>query len=137
MKLNCNMNRNVLFNFRTQPQNPGAKFTTPRLDLDFNDFCVTIDKDNRESRGSVSYTDYYSNEDGQIRRSGNGSTFPHIQAPVCADDLTDNNQALDDEEDYTLTLRQSEEQKKQDLKSIFEKKDNSSGKSSNFKRIGR
>ncbi|XP_051173223.1 inositol hexakisphosphate and diphosphoinositol-pentakisphosphate kinase isoform X5 [Leptopilina boulardi] len=121
----------------TQPQNPGSKFTTPRLDLDFHDFCVTIDKDNRESRGSVSYTDYYSNEDGQIRRSGNGSTFPHIQAPVCNDDLTDNNEVLDDEEDYTLTLRQSEEQKKSDLKSIFEQKDNPNSKSSNFKRIGR
>ncbi|XP_043464561.1 inositol hexakisphosphate and diphosphoinositol-pentakisphosphate kinase 2 isoform X12 [Leptopilina heterotoma] len=119
-----------------QSQNAGAKFTAPRLDLDFHDFCVTIDKDNRESRGSVSYTDYYSNEDGQIRRSGNGSTFPHIQAPVCTDDLTDNNECLDDEEDYTLTLRQSEEQKKQDLKSIFEQTENTN-KSSNFKRIGR
>lgn len=119
-----------------QSQNAGAKFTAPRLDLDFHDFCVTIDKDNRESRGSVSYTDYYSNEDGQIRRSGNGSSFPHIQAPVCTDDLTDNNECLDDEEDYTLTLRQSEEQKKQDLKSIFEQKENTN-KSSNFKRIGR
>ncbi|XP_033226469.1 inositol hexakisphosphate and diphosphoinositol-pentakisphosphate kinase 2 [Belonocnema kinseyi] len=122
----------------SQPLNPGSKFSTnPRLDLDFHDFCVTIDQDNRESRGSVSYTDYYSNEDGQIRKSGNGSTFPFIQAQADSEDVSDDADHLDDEEDHTLTLRQSDEQKKQDLKSIFEQKDHPGSKSSNYKKIGR
>ena len=108
------------------------------MDLDFHDFCVTIDQDNRESRGSVSYTDYYSNEDGQIRRSGNGNTFPDIKAPNYPDDSIDDADNLDDEEDHTLTLRQSDEQKKQDLKSIFEQQDFAKSKSSsNYKKIGR
>lgn len=98
---------------------------------------MTIDQDNRESRGSVSYTDYYSNEDGQIRRSGNGSTFPFIQAQADSEDVSDDADHLDDEEDHTLTLRQSDEQKKQDLKSIFEQKDHPGSRSSNYKKIGR
>lgn len=100
--------------------------------------------ENRESRGSVSYTDYYSNEDGQIRKlvpqlpqviqSGAGSAQTRL---VCDDDLPCDN--IDDDEDHTLTLKQSEEQKKQDVKSIFEQRDdiNPAKLSGSYKKIGR
>ncbi|KOX81240.1 hypothetical protein WN51_00148 [Melipona quadrifasciata] len=89
---------------RAQSFNVGPKFpTTPCLDVDFNEFCINIDQEHRESRGSVSYTDYYSNEDGQIRNCGFGA-----------------------------------EQRKQDVKQIFEQKENLSTKSSSsYKKIGR
>lgn len=87
---------------------------------------MRLDQENRESRGSVSYTDYYSNEDGQIRKitqipqaAGNNS---QSKTTVCDDDLPADN--VDEDEDHTLTLRQSEEQKKQDVKLIFEQRDN-------------
>lgn len=92
----------------------GAKFAAPCLDMDFNDFCMVMDQDNREGRGSISYTDYYSSEDGTIRKA--------IEEP---------RELMDDEEEHTLTLRQTEEQKKQDVKSIFEQKP------SGYKKIGR
>lgn len=75
----------------------------------------------QESRGSISYTDYYSNEDGQIRR---------VERPP---------ETFDDEEDHTLTLKQSEEQKKQDVKFIFDAKEAtlSPKPDKSFKQIGR
>ncbi|XP_072748181.1 inositol hexakisphosphate and diphosphoinositol-pentakisphosphate kinase 2 isoform X22 [Anoplolepis gracilipes] len=117
---------------------------TSCLDVDFNEFCMRLDQENRESRGSVSYTDYYSNEDGQIRKitqipqviqSSAGSAQPKL---MCSDELTCEN--IDDDEDHTLTLKQSEEQKKQDVKSIFEQRDVNPVKqqlSSSYKKIGR
>lgn len=94
---------------------------------------MRLDQENRESRGSVSYTDYYSNEDGQIRKitqipqaiqqvaaaaaAGNGA-----QSKTTGDELPADN--VDEDEDHTLTLRQSEEQKKQDVQLIFEQRDN-------------
>lgn len=118
---------------------------TSCLDVDFNEFCMRLDQENRESRGSVSYTDYYSNEDGQIRKitqmpqvmqSGASSAQPKL---VCSDEFTCEN--IDDDEDHTLTLKQSEEQKKQDVKSIFEQRDNvnpvKQQLSGSYKKIGR
>lgn len=110
------------------------------MDVDFNEFYVNLDQENRESRGSISYTDYYSNEDGQIRKvtqmgqaNANGSTqIKH----VCNDELPIDN--IDDDEDHTLTLKQSEEQKKQSVKSIFEQKNNvNPTKAISGKKIGR
>lgn len=52
------------------------------------------------------------------------------------DDLPIDN--IDDDEDHTITLKQTEEQKKQDVKQIFEQKENSITKSSGgYKKIGR
>ncbi|XP_057322782.1 inositol hexakisphosphate and diphosphoinositol-pentakisphosphate kinase isoform X7 [Microplitis mediator] len=99
--------------------------TTPCIEMDFNDFCMAIDQDNREGRGSISYTDYYSNEDGIIRK-----------APPKDNDDGEQDQ-VDDEEDHTLTLRQNEEQKKQDIKSIFDQKESLVKPGSSFKKIGR
>lgn len=105
---------------------------------------MRLDQENRESRGSVSYTDYYSNEDGQIRKitqmpqvmqsGGVGSAQPKL---MCSDELACEN--IDDDEDHTLTLKQSEEQKKQDVKSIFEQRDNINPVklSGSYKKIGR
>ncbi|XP_077268975.1 inositol hexakisphosphate and diphosphoinositol-pentakisphosphate kinase isoform X4 [Temnothorax americanus] len=119
------------------------KFSPTCLDVDFNEFCIRLDQENRESRGSVSYTDYYSNEDGQIRKitqipqviqSGASGVQTKL---VCGDDLPCDN--IDEDEDHTLTLKQSEEQKKQDVKSIFEPRDdvNSAKLSGSYKKIGR
>lgn len=116
---------------------------TSCLDVDFNEFCIRLDQENRESRGSVSYTDYYSNEDGQIRKitqipqviqSGASGTQTKL---VCGDNLPGDN--IDEDEDHTLTLKQSEEQKKQDVKSIFEQRDdvNPAKLSGSYKKIGR
>lgn len=117
----------------------GPKFpTTPCLDVDFNEFCINIDQEHREGRGSVSYTDYYSNEDGQIRKFENfGTDFgSNLQKIMRTDDLPVDN--IDDDEDHTITLKQTEEQKKQDVKQIFEQTENSSAKSSSsYKKIGR
>jgi len=100
-------------------------------------------EENRESRGSVSYTDYYSSEDGQIRKI---TQMPQvIQSGISANNsaqmygdnhLGDN---VDDDEDHTLTLKQSEEQKKQDVKSIFEQREdiNPAKLSGSYKKIGR
>lgn len=113
---------------------------------------MRLDQENRESRGSVSYTDYYSNEDGQIRKitqipqamqqvaaaaaaaAGNSS---QSKTTVCDDDLPADN--VDEDEDHTLTLRQNEEQKKQDVKLIFEQRDNVNPAkvSGSCKKIGR
>ncbi|XP_071553375.1 inositol hexakisphosphate and diphosphoinositol-pentakisphosphate kinase 2 isoform X1 [Temnothorax nylanderi] len=119
------------------------KFSPTCLDVDFNEFCIRLDQENRESRGSVSYTDYYSNEDGQIRKitqipqviqSGASGVQTKL---VCGDDLPCDN--IDEDEDHTLTLKQTEEQKKQDVKSIFEPRDdvNSAKLSGSYKKIGR
>lgn len=125
--------------YRAQSFNVGPKFpTTPCLDVDFNEFCINIDQEHREGRGSVSYTDYYSNEDGQIRTCGFGAGFnSNIQKIMRTnDDLPVDN--MDDDEDHTITLKQTEEQKKQDVKQIFEQKENPSTKSnSSYKKIGR
>ncbi|XP_074107628.1 inositol hexakisphosphate and diphosphoinositol-pentakisphosphate kinase isoform X11 [Cotesia typhae] len=101
--------------------------TTPCIEMNFNDFCRTIDQDNREGRGSISYTDYYSNEDGIIRRvtPKDKDRDEVLQDPI------------DDEEDHTLTLRQNEEQKKQDVKSLFDQKESLVKPGSSFKKIGR
>ncbi|XP_011640273.1 inositol hexakisphosphate and diphosphoinositol-pentakisphosphate kinase 2 isoform X13 [Pogonomyrmex barbatus] len=122
---------------------------TSCLDVDFNEFCICLDQENRESRGSVSYTDYYSNEDGQIRKitqipqmiqsgvSGSGGGSGAQTKLVCRDDISCDN--IDEDEDHTLTLKQTEEQKKQDVKSIFEQRDdvNPSKLSGSYKKIGR
>lgn len=98
---------------------------------------MNIDQDHRESRGSVSYTDYYSNEDGQIQKYGFGAGFgSNLQKIIRADELPIDN--MDDDEDHTITLKQIEEDRKQDVKQIFEQKDNSSAKcSGSYKKIGR
>ncbi|CAK9817154.1 Inositol hexakisphosphate and diphosphoinositol-pentakisphosphate kinase [Anthophora quadrimaculata] len=134
----CSMSISLISNDGTQPFNIGPKFsTTPCLDVDFNEFCINIDQEHRESRGSVSYTDYYSNEDGQIRKCGFGAGFTsNLQKIMRTDDLPVDN--LDDDEDHTITLKQTEEQKKQDVKQIFEQKESTSTKSSGgCKKIGR
>lgn len=116
----------------------GPKFsTTPCLDVDFNEFCINIDQEHREGRGSVSYTDYYSNEDGQIRNCSFGAGFnSNLQKIMRTDDLPVDN--MDDDEDHTITLKQTEEQKKQDVKQIFKQKEYPSTKSSSsYKKIGR
>lgn len=46
--------------------------------------------------------------------------------------------SIDDDEDHTITLKQTEEQKKQDVKQIFEQKETSNAKSGgSCKKIGR
>jgi len=69
-----------------------------------------------------------------VIQSGAGGAQPKL---VCGDDLACDN--IDEDEDHTLTLKQSEEQKKQDVKSIFEQRDDiSSAKlSGSYKKIGR
>ncbi|XP_043257342.1 inositol hexakisphosphate and diphosphoinositol-pentakisphosphate kinase isoform X2 [Colletes gigas] len=133
----CSMSISLISNEGVQSFNTGAKFpTTPCLDVDFNEFCMNIDQDHRESRGSVSYTDYYSNEDGQIRKCGFGAGFgSNFQKIIRTDDLPIDN--IDDDEDHTITLKQTEEQKKQDVKEIFEQKENLNIKSNSYKKIGR
>ena len=91
----------------------------------------------RESRGSVSYTDYYSNEDGQIRRTAGDNCFPVFVKGSAMDD-NDVAAVENDEEDHTLTLKQAEEDKKQDVQLIFERKEGqSSFKPGSYKKIGR
>ncbi|XP_076183864.1 inositol hexakisphosphate and diphosphoinositol-pentakisphosphate kinase isoform X15 [Ptiloglossa arizonensis] len=133
----CSMSISLISNEGAQSFNTGPKFpTTPCLDVDFNEFCMNIDQDHRESRGSVSYTDYYSNEDGQIRKCGFGAGFgSNLQKIIHTDDLPIDN--IDDDEDHTITLKQTEEQKKQDVKQIFEQKESPSIKSNSCKKIGR
>ncbi|XP_033320523.1 inositol hexakisphosphate and diphosphoinositol-pentakisphosphate kinase 2 isoform X5 [Bombus bifarius] len=134
----CSMSISLISNDGAQSFNVGPKFsTTPCLDVDFNEFCINIDQEHRESRGSVSYTDYYSNEDGQIRNCSFGAGFnSNLQKIMRTDDLPVDN--MDDDEDHTITLKQTEEQKKQDVKQIFEQKEYPSTKSSSgYKKIGR
>ncbi|OAD54924.1 Inositol hexakisphosphate and diphosphoinositol-pentakisphosphate kinase, partial [Eufriesea mexicana] len=134
----CSMSISLISNDGAQSFNMGPKFpTTPCLDVDFNEFCINIDQEHREGRGSVSYTDYYSNEDGQIRNCGFGADFTtNLQKIMRTDDLPVDN--MDDDEDHTITLKQTEEQKKQDVKRIFEQKENSNTKSNiGYKKIGR
>ncbi|XP_060827958.1 inositol hexakisphosphate and diphosphoinositol-pentakisphosphate kinase 2 isoform X2 [Bombus pascuorum] len=134
----CSMSISLISNDGAQSFNVGPKFpTTPCLDVDFNEFCINIDQEHREGRGSVSYTDYYSNEDGQIRNCSFGAGFnSNLQKIMRTDDLPIDN--MDDDEDHTITLKQTEEQKKQDVKQIFEQKENPSTKSSSgYKKIGR
>ncbi|XP_071651552.1 inositol hexakisphosphate and diphosphoinositol-pentakisphosphate kinase 2 isoform X1 [Temnothorax longispinosus] len=138
----CSMSMSLISNESAQLF-IAPKFSPTCLDVDFNEFCIRLDQENRESRGSVSYTDYYSNEDGQIRKitqipqviqSGASGVQTKL---VCGDDLPCDN--IDEDEDHTLTLKQSEEQKKQDVKSIFEPRDdvNSAKLSGSYKKIGR
>ncbi|XP_016920756.1 inositol hexakisphosphate and diphosphoinositol-pentakisphosphate kinase 2 isoform X23 [Apis cerana] len=134
----CSMSISLISNDGAQSFNTGHKYpTTPCLDVDFNEFCINIDQEHRESRGSVSYTDYYSNEDGQIRNCGFGAGFTsNLEKIMRTDNLPIDN--MDDDEDHTITLKQTEEQKKQDVKQIFEQKENLSTKSSSgYKKIGR
>ncbi|CAL7933408.1 unnamed protein product [Xylocopa violacea] len=133
----CSMSISLISNDGAQLFNTGPKFpTTPCLDVDFNEFCINIDQEHRESRGSVSYTDYYSNEDGQIRKCGFGVGFnSNLQKIMRIDDLPVD--SMDDDEDHTITLRQTEEQRKQDIKQIFEQKESISTKSGSYKKIGR
>lgn len=74
----------------------------------------------RESRGSISFTDYYSNEDGQIlnnpKDDGSNITNKSSRIEEQKTVIIDN---IDEDEDHTLTLRQTEEQKKQNIKLIF------------------
>ncbi|XP_076642127.1 inositol hexakisphosphate and diphosphoinositol-pentakisphosphate kinase isoform X19 [Halictus rubicundus] len=134
----CSMSISLISNEGAQSFSTGPKCpTTPCLDVDFNDFCMNIDQEHRESRGSVSYTDYYSNEDGQIRKCTFGTNFgSNLQKIICTDDLPLDN--MDDDEDRTITLKQTEEQRKQDVKRIFEQQEKSRTKSStSCKKIGR
>ena len=97
-------------------------------------------KDHRESRGSVSYTDYYSNEDGQIRRTANDNCFPTFVKPSSgSEDSHSDNVDEPEEEDHTLTLKKAEEQKKRDVQNVFEKSENQSlvRPGSSYKKIGR
>ncbi|KZC11838.1 Inositol hexakisphosphate and diphosphoinositol-pentakisphosphate kinase [Dufourea novaeangliae] len=135
----CSMSISLISNEGVQSFNTAPKFpTTPCLDVDFNEFCMNIDQEHRESRGSVSYTDYYSNEDGQIRKCTFGAGFgSNLQKIIRTDDLPIDN--IDDDEDHTITLKQTEEQKKQDVKQIFEQTEHFGTKpsSSSCKKIGR
>nr|XP_033336725.1 inositol hexakisphosphate and diphosphoinositol-pentakisphosphate kinase isoform X22 [Megalopta genalis] len=134
----CSMSISLISNEGAQSFNTGPKYpTTPCLDVDFNDFCMNIDQEHRESRGSVSYTDYYSNEDGQIRKCAFGTNFgSNLQRMIRTDDLPIDN--MDDDEERTITLKQTEEQKKQDVKRIFEQQEKLKIKpSTSCKKIGR
>lgn len=137
MKKRWEMVLMYFFVYRSTPFEQVQKFTTnPCIDLDFNDFCVALDQEGREGRGSVSYTDYYSNEDGQIRRTGGDISLRHLRNVYGCEDLPLDHE--NDEEDYTVTLRQAEEQKKQDVKFIFEPKEKEEAvKGKNYKKIGR
>ncbi|KAL0099642.1 hypothetical protein PUN28_019798 [Cardiocondyla obscurior] len=139
----CSMSISLISNESAQLFIAPKFSPTSCLDVDFNEFCIRLDQENRESRGSVSYTDYYSNEDGQIRKitqmpqviqSAAGGAQTKL---VCGDDIPCDN--ADEDEDHTLTLKQSEEQKKQDVKSIFEQRDdvNPAKLSGSYKKIGR
>ncbi|KAL6421326.1 hypothetical protein ACFW04_011894 [Cataglyphis niger] len=140
----CSMSISLISNESAQLFIPPKFSPTSCLDVDFNEFCMRLDQENRESRGSVSYTDYYSNEDGQIRKI---TQMPQVMQSaansaqsklICSDEFTCEN--IDDDEDHTLTLKQSEEQKKQDVKSIFEQRDNVNPVkqlSGSYKKIGR
>ncbi|XP_050445060.1 inositol hexakisphosphate and diphosphoinositol-pentakisphosphate kinase 2 isoform X10 [Cataglyphis hispanica] len=141
----CSMSISLISNESAQLFIPPKFSPTSCLDVDFNEFCMRLDQENRESRGSVSYTDYYSNEDGQIRKI---TQMPQVMQSaansaqsklICSDEFTCEN--IDDDEDHTLTLKQSEEQKKQDVKSIFEQRDNvnpvKQQLSGSYKKIGR
>ncbi|XP_011049854.1 PREDICTED: inositol hexakisphosphate and diphosphoinositol-pentakisphosphate kinase isoform X9 [Acromyrmex echinatior] len=139
----CSMSISLISNESAQLFIAPKFSPTSCLDVDFNEFCIRLDQENRESRGSVSYTDYYSNEDGQIRKitqipqtiqSGVSGAQTKL---VCGDDLPCDN--IDEDEDHTLTLKQTEEQKKQDVKSIFEQRDdiNPTKLSGSYKKIGR
>ncbi|XP_026673387.1 inositol hexakisphosphate and diphosphoinositol-pentakisphosphate kinase 2 isoform X11 [Ceratina calcarata] len=131
----CSMSISLISNDGAQLFNTPKFPTTPCLDVDFNEFCINMDQEHREGRGSVSYTDYYSNEDGQIRKFDMGFNS-NLQKIMCTDDLPADN--MDDDEDHTITLKQTEEQKKQDVKEIFEQKENPCSKSSgSYKKIGR
>ncbi|XP_036144841.1 inositol hexakisphosphate and diphosphoinositol-pentakisphosphate kinase 2 isoform X4 [Monomorium pharaonis] len=138
----CSMSISLISNESAQLFIAPKFSPTSCLDVDFNEFCIRLDQENRESRGSVSYTDYYSNEDGQIRKitqipqvmqSAGCSGGAHTKL-VCGDDLP-----CDEDEDHTLTLKQSEEQRKQDVKSLFEQRDdvNPAKLSASYKKIGR
>ncbi|XP_012273975.1 inositol hexakisphosphate and diphosphoinositol-pentakisphosphate kinase isoform X3 [Orussus abietinus] len=133
----CSMSISLVSNDGSQPFGAGPKFsTTPGLDIDFHDMYMNPGHDCRESRGSISYTDYYSNEDGLIRRSG---TFGSLQKTVCTGTGEFVVDSLDDDEDHTLTLKQTEEQKKQDVKYIFEQRETTGASKPNpsCKKIGR
>lgn len=136
----CSMSISLISNDGAQPFTAGApKFsTTPCLDMDFSEFCMNIEQEgNREGRGSISYTDYYSNEDGQIRKCGLPSGFDsNLQTVMRTEDLPLDNE---DDEEHTLTLKRAEEQKKQDVKLIFEQKETTSAAQTggNYKKIGR
>ncbi|KAH0950419.1 hypothetical protein HN011_002262 [Eciton burchellii] len=92
---------------------------------------------------SISLISNEGSEDGQIRKI---TQMPQvIQSGISANSsaqmygdnqLGDN---VDDDEDHTLTLKQSEEQKKQDVKSIFEQREdvNPAKLSGSYKKIGR
>ncbi|XP_015180615.1 PREDICTED: inositol hexakisphosphate and diphosphoinositol-pentakisphosphate kinase isoform X2 [Polistes dominula] len=133
----CSMSISLISNDGAPSFSGAPKFpTTPGLDLDFNDFCMNIDQENHEGRGSVSYTDYYSNEDGQILKNSSYSS-PAQKTVVSSDDLPID--PVDDDEEHTLTLRQTEAQKKQDVKLLFEQAENSNTTKSTvgYKKIGR
>ncbi|XP_034944707.1 inositol hexakisphosphate and diphosphoinositol-pentakisphosphate kinase 2 isoform X2 [Chelonus insularis] len=117
------MSMSLISNDGSQPFT-APKFPTPScLEMNFTDFCMAMDQDSREGgRGSISYTDYYSNEDGIIRKL------------IPQEEKLDKDQG-DYDDDHTLTLKQTEEQKKHDLKSIFESKDTT--KVESYKKIGR
>lgn len=84
----------------------------------------------------MSYTDYYSNEDGQIRRSADNCypLFLKSTRPDTSEETATVGSAEDEE--HTLTLKQAEEQKKQDVQQIFEEKQMIKPGSS-YKKIGR
>lgn len=100
---------------------------------------MSIDQDGRgESRGSISYTDYYSNEDGLIRKSG--GDFGNLRERAARDEPSQDS-IVDEDEEHTLTLRQTAEDQKRDVKFIFEQSKESSTSlvkpGSSYKKIGR
>ncbi|XP_046593510.1 inositol hexakisphosphate and diphosphoinositol-pentakisphosphate kinase 2 isoform X15 [Neodiprion lecontei] len=135
----CSMSTSLGSNDGMRVFNTAHEFPrTPDLNLDLNNICMGIDQGCRESRGSISFTDYYSNEDGQILKICQDDSCKLIKKSVCVDDATiiDN---IDEDEDHTLTLRQSKVQKKQDIKFVFKQQENSNPvqPSCSYKKIGR
>ncbi|XP_014217552.1 inositol hexakisphosphate and diphosphoinositol-pentakisphosphate kinase 2 isoform X14 [Copidosoma floridanum] len=153
----CSMSISLVSIDGSQPCSAGPKYSPNRgLELDYSDLCVNAEQkldqqqqQARESRGSVSYTDYYSSEDGQIRRTVNDNCFPifvkpqtqttPIQTPSGGRSADEEENPEDEDEDaHTLTLKQSDEQRKQDVQQIFEQKESQIVKpSSSYKKIGR
>ncbi|XP_011329786.2 inositol hexakisphosphate and diphosphoinositol-pentakisphosphate kinase 2 isoform X9 [Ooceraea biroi] len=90
---------------------------------------------------SISLISNEGNEDGQIRKITQMpqviQSGPSNSAQTYGDVHPGDN--IDDDEDHTLTLKQSEEQKKQDVKSIFEQREdvNPAKLSGSYKKIGR
>lgn len=111
----CSMSMSLISNDGSQSKMP----TGPCLGMNFTDFYMAVDQDSREGRGSISYTDYYSNEDGVIIKVKRDSP---------------DKENMEEDEDHTLTLRQTEEEQKQNVQSLFDQPQHAA---SSYKKIGR